>query len=133
MKGLFICNANMRRSQIAEAFFNQYSKTNRAESAGCFVRERVGKRVPEEIIQIMQERGIDVSKNVRKQLTKEHIQRADKIISLTEKENLPELVQKSPKLEIWALEDPLGFPMDALRETRNEIEKRVKKLAKELE
>ena len=38
-KVLFLCSSNIFRSQMAEAFFNEYSKNNTAESAGLIEKQ----------------------------------------------------------------------------------------------
>lgn len=61
-KILFVCIHNSARSQMAEAFLNKYGrKYFEAESAGL----EPGKLNPN-VIEVMQEAGIDISKNKTK-------------------------------------------------------------------
>ena len=56
-KVLFICVGNAARSQMAEAFFNVFSKEGRAISAGVKLKEEVDPNA----VRVMKEVGIDIS------------------------------------------------------------------------
>ena len=45
MKVLFVCKSNIGRSQMAEAFFNKFSKNHKAISAGISTENHAGKMV----------------------------------------------------------------------------------------
>ena len=49
MKVLFICEGNMMRSQMAEAFYNSMTKSNDASSAGATAetKDHISKRTIE--------------------------------------------------------------------------------------
>ena len=81
----------------------------------------------------MKELGIDMSENTRTQLTREMINDFDKVIVLAEPESIPDYLKLSPKAEIWAVEDAKGKTVDEARKVRDEINRRVIKLAKELQ
>ena len=134
MKILFLCKSNIFRSQIAEAFFNKYSKKHTSESARFVVPDRKNHKF---IIRAMKEKGIDVSNKYSKELTKKRIESADKII-LMNKDLLP-LSSSLPKdkLEIWDIEDTNAGEEDEHKykeivTKRDKIEKRVKDLIKRL-
>jgi len=55
-KILFICVENACRSQVAEAFFNKYSKDARAYSAGS----KPAKEIDPKTVEVMKEKGIDL-------------------------------------------------------------------------
>ena len=47
MNILFVCKSNINRSQIAEAFFNEFSKNHKAISAGINANAYAGKKIKE--------------------------------------------------------------------------------------
>ena len=73
---LFVCKGNSGRSQMAEAFFNHLSRSRKSISAGI----EPDKKIHPWTIKVMEEVGIDVSKQKPKKLTKEMMERVDKII-----------------------------------------------------
>src|SRR5882724_5704942 len=100
MKVLFICRANAGRSQMAEAFYNNMTGTNDATSAGVDLKNSVkgdDPSLPELVIKVMEEVGINVSQNRRDYITKEMVEVADKVIVITD-HPMPDYIEKSPKL-----------------------------------
>jgi len=126
---LFVCVENAGRSQMAEAFANHYGKGKlAATSAGVMPPERVNPVV----VEAMKERGIDISMNKPKLLTLKMAEEADRVITMG---CSVEKVCPAPLLKNvidWALEDPKGKPIEAVRRIRDEIEARVLKLIEEL-
>jgi protein-tyrosine-phosphatase len=122
---LFVCVENAGRSQIAEAFANKYGKDQViASSAGNKPAERVNPVV----IEVMKEKGIDISMHKPKLLTYQMGQDADLIVTMgcNEQGICPGPFFK-PTIE-WKLEDPKGKPIERVREIRDEIEQLTKKL-----
>ena len=132
MKVLFVCKSNVGRSQIAEAFFNTLSKKHASESAGTHVGQDEGTPVHEFVVGCMADAGIDVSKNKRKPLTPRMAEEADKIIVMTEKENLPPFAKGSSKLEFWDVPDAKGTSYEFHVKIRDRIKRLVQTLIKEL-
>jgi len=103
MKILFVCKANSGRSQLAEAIFNKLSKgKHQAASAGTkVIREdvnREGTKISDpNIIAVMKEIGVDVSGNVRNQVTPEMLEKVDKVVILAEPEFVPEYLRQNKK------------------------------------
>lgn len=63
---LFVCVENAGRSQLAEAFANLYGKGKLiASSAGVMLADKVNPLV----VEVMKEKGIDISRNKPKLLT----------------------------------------------------------------
>lgn len=131
MKILFICKSNVGRSQMAPAFFNRLSKKNKAVGAGTHVGENENQPLHEFVIKCMSEAGYDLSKNTRKQLTKEMIKKADKIVAMTEKENLPDYVDMK-KVVFWSIEDAKDRSLEFHRQIRVKIKELVEKFVKEI-
>jgi len=129
-KVLFVCVENAGRSQIAEAFANRYGKgTVEALSAGTMPSNEVNPLV----VQVMLEKGFDLSKNKPKLITGQMVQEADMIIVMgcSAQGFCPAPLLN--KVVDWGIEDPKDKPMEKVRETRDEIEKRVKTLIEEID
>lgn len=126
---LFVCVENAGRSQMAEAFVNRYGKGKvGASSAGVMPADTVNQVV----IEVMKEKGIDISTNKPKVLTQNMTERADQIITMgcSVEKFCPAPLLKN--VIDWGLEDPKGKPIEKVREIRDEIERRVKKLINEI-
>ncbi|MBU4285175.1 low molecular weight phosphatase family protein [Patescibacteria group bacterium] len=131
MEILFICRANVGRSQMAPAFFNRLSKKHKAVGAGTHVDNRCGEPLHPFVVQCMSEVGYDLSKNTRKQLTPKMVKNTDKIIVITEKENLPDYVDLS-KVVFWEIDDAKDKSLEFHRQIRDQIKSLVEKLVKEI-
>lgn len=133
MKILFVCRANVGRSQMAAEFYNQLHP-GEADSAGTIVdlpgQKLKDRRAVVEVVEAMKEIGVDMSENIRKQLTPQIANNYDKIIALCEPETMPEYMKNSQKLEIWDVEDAMEKPMDKVRKIRDQIKELVADLAK---
>ena len=132
MEVLFICRANVGRSQMAPAFFNRLSKKNKAVGAGTHVGNHEGEPSHPFVIQCMSEVGYDLSKNTRKQLTPEMVKNVGKIIVMTEKEDLPDFIDMS-KVVFWEIDDAKDKSLEFHRRIRDQIKSLVEKLVKEIE
>lgn len=128
-KVLFVCIENAGRSQIAEAFANQYGKGKLiAQSAGVKLADKVNPVA----IEVMKEKGIDISKNKPKLLTRQLVKESDLIVTMgcgvievCPAKSLKEAID-------WGLEDPKGKPIEKVREIRDFIERHVKNLIDDL-
>ncbi len=124
-KVLFVCVENAGRSQMAEAFANRHGKDKFAvSSAGNKPADKVNPMV----VKVMIEKGIDISSNRPKLLTFSMTQDADLIVTMgcNDQGICPGPFFK-PTID-WKLEDPKGRPIEKVREIRDDIERRVKKL-----
>ena len=121
---LFVCIGNVHRSPMAEAFFNYYAPPGyRAVSAGL----RPGRGTNPDVVAVMAEVGLDISLYFPKRLTTDLMCRAYRIISVGCGDELQDAD------EVWEIEDPLGQPVDKLREIRDIIRDRVVDLVTRLE
>ena len=113
---------------MAEAFAKYYGKGKvEATSAGTMPSSEVNPVV----VQVMKEKGIDISKNKPRLINNQMVQEADIVIVMGCD---PQGFCPAPLLEKvadWKLEDPKGKPIEKVREIRDEIERRVKKLIAE--
>jgi len=127
-KVLFVCVENAGRSQIAEGFAEKYGKeVFIASSAG----NKPADRVNPVVVEVMKEKGIDISTNKPKLLTYQMSEEADLIITMgcNDQGICPGPFFK-PTID-WNLEDPKGKPIEKVREIRDEIEGLVQKLITE--
>ncbi len=126
---LFVCVENAGRSQMAEAFAKEYGLP--AMSAGTVPAPKVNPTV----VEVMKEKGIDLSQRTPKMLTLGMIEKASLVVtmgcSVEEVCPKPMLAQMQKKIVDWQLNDPKGKSIDEVRRIRDEIEKRVIDLPKE--
>jgi len=120
---LFICIGNSCRSPMAEGFANYYGNhLLEASSAGS----HPAGIIQPETIQIMQESGIDISRQTSKGLRDVELEWMDWVIvleaSLAGSIQLPS--RKSRQLN-WFVADPIGRPMNVYRAVRDEIQVKV--------
>jgi arsenate reductase len=134
MKILFICRGNVSRSQMAEAYYNHFTKSNDAASAGIldFTSLKYG-HPAEEVIKVMKEDGIDISKQIVKFITEEMVNKADRIFVMCERKECPEFLLNSNKITFWDINDPYDTSLENHRRIRNEVKKHVKQLIKNSE
>jgi len=124
-KILFVCVENAGRSQMAEAFAKKYGNDNiLASSAG----NKPADRVNPVVVEVMKEKGIDISMNNPKLITAKMAMDNDLIVTMgcNDQGICPGPFFK-PTIE-WKLEDPKGKPIEKVREIRDVIERRVQEL-----
>lgn len=128
MKVIFACVHNAGRSQMAAAFFNALADLRKAHaiSAGTQPAERVHPGV----IEVMIEKGIDLSSIKPQLLTEELAQDAELLITMGCGYACPHV--SGLKRDDWALPDPKGKSIERVREIRDNIRHRVQKLLDDL-
>jgi arsenate reductase len=125
---LFVCLHNAGRSQMSQALFERAADgRHTAASAGT----TPGERVHPEVLQVMEEVGIDLSDRVPRRLTTELAREADVVVTMGCGDECPYIPGK--RYVDWDLEDPKGRPVEEVRATRDEIERRVRGLVRELD
>lgn len=142
-KLLFHCVENACRSQMAEGFAKHYSgKKIEAFSGGSKPAERVDPKA----VEVMKEKGIDISNQRPKLVTAEEIEKADYVITMgcgvgvcpVCSDSFVPKGADSPmhvdeKTIEWDLDDPSGKPIEKFREVRDEIKEKVRNLLKNLQ
>jgi arsenate reductase len=126
---LFVCVENAGRSQMAEGFFKKYaSKDYEVISAGTKPVSEINPLV----VEVMREVGIDIRNQKSKEITEDMIRSSSKIVNMgcMDKESCPTLFLHN--LLDWNMEDPKDKPIEKVREIRDEIEQRVKKLVTDI-
>ena len=132
MNVLFVCGANVGRSQMAEGLFNEATREHRAISAGTNVHEKEGKRLTELIVATLDGKGIDVSESVRTQLTPALVESVDKVVSFTSE--VPDYLASSPKLELWeGFPNAGGHDLEFHNQLRDRLQAQVAQMVTEME
>ncbi|MBN2462117.1 MAG: arsenate reductase ArsC [Dehalococcoidia bacterium] len=126
-KVLFVCVHNSGRSQMAEAFYNHYAA---GEAEALSAGTQPASHVDRTVVKAMREIGVDISSKRAKALTSEMLDGADRIITMgCGVEGVCPAVFLPT--EDWQLEDPEGRPIEKVREIRDEIEAKIKRLIRE--
>lgn len=127
MRVLFLCIGNQGRSQMAHAFLER-AGGHEVRSAGS----RAGKELHPEVVEAMAELGIDLADRRPRQLEPEaDAAWADVVVTMGCGDVCPVLPGKS--YVDWGIEDPIGQPLEKVREIRDGIARRVEELAASLD
>jgi len=127
-RALFVCLHNAGRSQMSEALFARAAGgRHEARSAGTTPADRVHP----EVVAVMDELGFDLSGRRPRKLSREDAEWADVVVTMGCGDECPYIPGK--RYLDWDLPDPKGRPVEAVRQTRDEIEQRVRALIIELD
>ena len=125
---LFVCVHNAGRSQMAAAYLQHLSGGEvEVRSAGSAPADSVNPAV----VEAMREGGLDISREFPKRLTTDAVQAADVVITMGCGDACP--VFPGKRYLDWALTDPAGKGVEAVRPIRDEIETRIRGLLDELQ
>lgn len=124
----FICVENARRSQMAQGFAEVFGQEKlEVYSAGSHPSSQVDPL----IIEVMKEKGIDLSSRITKGLKDLHPVEMDYLATMGCEETCPAVLAR--KIIEWVIPDPKGKSIDVFREVRDLIEDKVKNLLKEID
>ena len=124
---LFLCVHNAGRSQMAAAFARGLGGNQLVvHSAGSAPGERLNPAV----VEVMKEKGLDISHEAPRKLTDEMGLSADVIVTMGCGDACP--VYPGKRYLDWELTDPAGKSIDEVRKIRDDISKRVSALVDEL-
>lgn len=129
---IFVCVGNSCRSQMAQGFFNHWAReqglVRSADSAGT----RPEGDVSQGAIDVMAERGINVSHHSSDRVDPQRLSDYDYVITMgcDDRDVCPATFTGDAR--DWGIRDPKGEPLDVFREVRDEIEGRVRLLVDEL-
>jgi protein-tyrosine-phosphatase len=121
---IFACVHNAGRSQMSAAFFNQHVDPLKAHaiSAGTQPAEHVHPVV----VDVMREVGIDLSDAKPQKLTTALAQNAEMLITMGCGDECPYV--PGLQRDDWSLPDPKGQGIETVRQTRDEIKRRILQL-----
>ena len=125
-KVLFVCYGNVGRSQMAEAYYNHFTKSNQAISAGTDPTTPARYAKPSlEVIKAMKEDGIDISGNKVKTITADMVKNSEKIYVLCKQELCPSFLLAFNNVIFWNIRDPYKIDINGTRVIRDEIKRYV--------
>jgi arsenate reductase len=120
---LFVCLHNAGRSQMSQALLERKAAGRHvALSAGTTPAEHLHP----EVVQAMQELGIDLSGRRPALLTRELAEQADTVVTMGCGDECPYIPGK--RYIDWDLPDPKGRPLDEVRAIRDDIARRIDSL-----
>ena len=127
-KIVFICVENARRSQMAQGFAEALGQGKiEVYSAGS----RPSSSIDPMVIEVMKEKGIDLSGKRPKGLNDLPPVEMDYLVTMGCEETCPAVLAK--KIIEWEIPDPKGKPIDEIRRIRDMLEAKVKMLLEEVD
>jgi arsenate reductase len=124
---LFLCIGNAGRSQMAHAFLER-AGGHEVRSAGSHAEHELHP----EVVAAMTEIGYDLSGRTPRQLEPEaDAAWADVVVTMGCGDVCPVLPGTS--YVDWGIDDPVGLPLERVREIRDDIHQRVAELVRQLD
>ena len=124
---LFVCVHNAGRSQMAAGWLRSLAgDAVEVRSAGSLPAERINPAA----VEAMAEVGIDITGQRPKVLSTDAVEASDVVITMGCGDACP--IFPGKRYLDWALEDPAGKGVEAVRPIRDEIEARIRTLVAEL-
>jgi arsenate reductase (thioredoxin) len=124
---LFVCVHNAGRSQMAAALLQHYALGRvTVRSAGSEPAEKVNPAAAEALAEL----GLDITAEVPTKLSYADVEASDVVITMGCGDTCP--VFPGKRYLDWALEDPAGQGVDAVRPIRDDIDRRVRGLLAEI-
>ncbi|MEY3574971.1 MAG: hypothetical protein RLZZ88_114 [Actinomycetota bacterium] len=124
---LFVCVHNAGRSQMAAGWLRSLSKGRIEVYSGGSLP---GKDLNAAAVAAMQEVGIDIATEFPKPFAVEIVQAADVVITMGCGDTCP--IFPGKRYEDWALDDPAGLDVAAVRPIRDAIKQRVEDLIRDM-
>ncbi len=127
---LFVCLHNAGRSQISAALFTRAAEGRHTALSAGSVADPDG-HVHPEVVEVMNEIGINLSHLRPQKLTRELAEQADVVVTMGCGDACPWIPGK--RYIDWELADPKGRPIEEVRATRDDIAQRVEQLLTQLD
>ena len=124
---LFVCVHNAGRSQMAAGWVRNLAQDRVDVYSGG---SNPGKQLNTAAVEVMREVGIDIANEFPKPFDTEIVQAADAVITMGCGDACP--IFPGKRYEDWALDDPAGLGVEAVRPIRDEIRRRVVELVNDL-
>jgi len=124
---LFLCVHNAGRSQMALGWFRHLAGDAAIAWSGG---SEPATEVNPAAVAAMAEVGIDIAREFPKPWTEETVRAADVVVTMGCGDACPFF--PGTRYEDWALDDPHGQGLEAVRPIRDEIERRVRRLLGDL-
>lgn len=124
---LFVCVHNAGRSQMAAGFLRELAGDRiEVRSAGSLPADEINPVA----VAAMAEVGVDIAGEQPKVLTTDAVRESDVVITMGCGDACP--IFPGKRYEDWALDDPAGQGIDAVRPIRDDIRARIEQLVGEL-
>lgn len=124
---LFVCVHNAGRSQMAAGFLRELAGDRiEVRSAGSLSADEINPVA----VAAMAEVGVDIAGEQPKVLTTDAVRESDVVITMGCGDACP--IFPGKRYEDWALDDPAGQGIDAVRPIRDDIRARIEQLVSEL-
>ncbi|MFB4294668.1 arsenate reductase ArsC [Nonomuraea sp. ATR24] len=124
---LFLCVHNAGRSQMALGFFTHLAGRR---ALGWSGGTEPGELINPAVVEVMHERGIDITGEFPKPWTSEIVQAADVVVTMGCGDACP--VYPGRRYLDWGLDDPEGKTSEQIRPIPDDIERRVRALLADL-
>ncbi|MGW3353405.1 arsenate reductase ArsC [Nonomuraea rubra] len=124
---LFLCVHNAGRSQMALGFFTRLAGRR---ALGWSGGTEPGELINPAVVEVMHERGIDITGEFPKPWTSEIVQAADVVVTMGCGDACP--VYPGKRYLDWDLDDPDGKTVEQIRPIRDDVERRVRALLADL-
>jgi arsenate reductase len=130
---LFICQGNVSRSQMAEAFYNHLTEGSYGLSAGVDLTVPGRYRNPDKFtIQVMDEVGISIQRQLVHSFAPFMLQGVDGVITMVPPDKLPDHVLRylvgDQYVDYWDISDTFEKDLPFYRIVRDMIKEKVEKL-----
>ncbi|WP_338738154.1 low molecular weight phosphatase family protein [Haloplanus salilacus] len=131
----FMCVQNAGRSQMSTAFAERERERRGLEDRIEILTggTHPADHVHDEVVEIMDEAGFDLSDRTPREITLDELQSCDYVATMGCSTLDVGDVGEDVDIRDWALDDPDGQDPDRVREIRDEIERRVSSLFEEIE
>ena len=124
---LFVCVHNAGRSQMAAGWLRHLARDRIDVYSGG---SAPGRNLNPAAVEVMREVGIDITASLPRAFTVDDVKLADVVITMGCGDTCP--IFPGKRYEDWALDDPAGLDVAAVRPIRDEIKRRVERLVADL-
>lgn len=121
---IFACVHNAGRSQMSAAFFNHLADPAKARAISAGTQPAA--RVHPEVLEVMKEVGIDLSRAIPQKLTADLAAGATLLVTMGCGDECPYV--PGLRRADWPLQDPKGQSANLVRDIRDDIRSRVVEL-----
>ena len=129
----FVCVQNAGRSQMSTAFAERERDRRGLEDSVEIITggTHPADSVHSEVVTVMRDHDIDLSDRVPREVSTDELESCDVVATMGC--STLELAAEDVDVRDWALEDPDGQDLDAVRAIRDDIEQRVTDLFDEID
>lgn len=129
----FVCVQNAGRSQMATALARREKSRRKTNVRILTGGTDPADHVHPEVVQVMREKGIDLSEEQPREIGPEELKSCDLVVTMGCSERGVCPTNFTGESRDWDLEDPDGKDLDEVRSIRDEIGRRITILFDELE